>query len=108
MLAWHYHDEDVPGPEAEVSLVLENLPGNPGEAEVRHFRVDENHSNAYTSWLEMGSPQAPAPEQYNALEQSGQLAELSGQPPVQFREGKAELAFMLPRKAVSLLELTWD
>ena len=31
VLAWHYHDDDVPGPDAAVALTLEHLP-----AGIRH------------------------------------------------------------------------
>ena len=26
VLVWHYHDDDVPGPDAEVEMLLEKLP----------------------------------------------------------------------------------
>lgn len=32
-----------------------------------------NHSNAYTVWKEMGSPQNPTPGQYIKLQAAGQL-----------------------------------
>ena len=97
----------MPGPEAEVELALSALPFASGEAKLQHFRIDEDHSNAFAAWKRLGSPQQPTPEQYAQLEQAGKLAALAG--PEMFRvEGGAVLVrFKLPRQAVSLLILTW-
>ena len=107
VLVWHYHDDDVPGPEADVELTLDNLPLTNGEARLEHFRIDEDHSNAFTAWIRMGSPQQPTPEQYIQLEKAGRLAALGGPENVPVAGGKATLAFKLPRQAVSLLQLSW-
>ena len=73
-MVWHYHDDDLAGPAAEVSLELSNLPGDVRSLAVENFLIDASHSNAYTAWLKMGSPQAPSAEQYAELERAGQLA----------------------------------
>src|SRR5262249_7234259 len=44
VLVWHYHDDDVPGPEAAVALTVSGLPMARGEARLQHFRIDEDHS----------------------------------------------------------------
>ncbi len=106
VLAWQYHDDDVSGPEAEVELTLSNLPISSGEAKLHHFRIDEQHSNAFTAWKAMGSPQSPTPEQYAQLEKAGQLAALA-ESSARVQNGKANLRFTLPRRAVSLLQFTW-
>jgi xylan 1,4-beta-xylosidase len=102
VMLWHYHDDDVPGPAAEVELNLHGLPEDFRATRVRHFRIDDEHSNAYTVWKKMGSPQEPTPEQYDALEQAGQLAEIA---PVEAQLDKdaATLSITLPRQSVSLL-----
>ena len=74
VLVWHYHDDDVPGPDAAVELTLDSLPLASGKASLQHFRIDEEHSNAFAIWKEMGSPQQPKSEQYAQLERAGQLA----------------------------------
>jgi len=56
----------------------------------------------------MGSPQAPTPDQYAALEQAGQLAALGPSETARVENGKSVLRFLLPRQAVSLLELEWE
>lgn len=102
VLVWHYHDDDVPGPDAAVTLVLNHLPAAAASARVRHFRIDSAHSNAFSVWKELGSPTAPTEAQYARMEQAGHLAEL---PAV---AGPGALQFSLPRQGVSLLVLDWD
>lgn len=108
ILVWHYHDDDVPGPAADVTLSLAGLeqPADGNDLRVEHFRIDDKHSNAFTLWKKLGSPQQPTAEQYAELEQAGRLAELKEAPPrVAVEDGAATMKFSLPRQAVSLLVL---
>lgn len=107
VLAWHYHDDDLPGPAAAVELAVGALPLSQGEAKLRHFRIDAEHSNAFVAWQRMGSPPEPTPEQSAQLERAGQLAELTAPETVSIHDSRLLLRFELPRQAVSLLELTW-
>ena len=106
VMLWHYHDDDEPGASAAVELALNALPVPQGEVKVRQFRIDEEHSNAFTAWKRMGSPQSPTAEQYSQLERAGKLASLADQS-VAVKEGKATLRLELPRQAVSLLVFEW-
>ncbi len=106
LLVWHYHDDDVAGPPANVELALSNLQAN--SARVEHFRIDEDHSNAFAAWKRMGSPQQPTPEQYSQLERAGQLATLAEPATARVENGKATLRIELPRQGVSLLVLHWQ
>ncbi len=108
VLVWHYHDDDVPGPNANVDLVLDNLPIVTGKVKLTHYRVDAGHSNSYEAWLKMGSPLLLSDEQYSDLEKAGQLAEFDPQRRLTVKDGKLDLNFALPRQAVSLLVLTWN
>lgn len=108
VMAWHYHDDDVPGPEAAVSLSVGGLPAVAREARLSHFRVDEHHGNAYGTWRRMGSPVAPDRKQYAELQEASRLTPLTGAPAsVAVRDGVATLEFTLPRQGVSLVELEW-
>jgi xylan 1,4-beta-xylosidase len=108
VLAWHYHDDDVPGADAAVELDLRGLPAAAmNGAKLEHYRIDQTHSNAYTVWKAMGSPQAPTPGQYAKLEQSGRLETVGAAEAVPVEGGRAAVRFNLPRQAVSLLVLTW-
>jgi xylan 1,4-beta-xylosidase len=106
VLVWHYHDDDVAGPDADVQLAFNGLPSATGTAKVQHFRIDEEHSNAFTAWKRMGSPQSLSPQHYFELEQAGGLALLNTEK-LSIESGKASLRFKLPRQAVSLVSLEW-
>jgi xylan 1,4-beta-xylosidase len=106
VLVWHYHDDDVPGPAAKISLNLSGLPPL-SNAKVTEYRIDQDHSNSYAAWQKMGSPQSPSPDQYAALEKAGQLAQIDNPPTIIVNGGTASLPFTLPRQAVSLFVLEW-
>ncbi len=106
VMVWHYHDDDIPGPPAEVKLLLDGLPAVK-EVRVHHFRIDDEHSNAFTAWKAMNAPLPISSIQAADLQRAGQLAELE---PATFRRveaGKLSLDFTLPREAVSLFILNW-
>jgi len=107
VMVWHYHDDDVAGPAAEVDLAVDGLPQQVREARVRLFRIDDNHSDAYTVWKKMGSPQKPTAEQHSELEKAGQLAEVDGQKPAAVEKGVAHLKVNLPRQGVALVVLDY-
>src|SRR5262249_55591042 len=64
VMAWHYHDDDVPGPAAAAEVTITGLPAKLGEAKLTQFRIDGEHSNAFAAWKKMDSPPKPTPEQY--------------------------------------------
>jgi len=107
VMAWHYHDDDLPGPDAAVELAVSSLPMAQGEARLVHYRIDENHSNSYAQWKRQGSPIAPNADQYAQLLASAQLAKMEGPATVAVEKGAAVLRFPLPRQAVSLVVLEW-
>ena len=106
VLLWHYHDDDLPGPTADVELTFANLPLPTGTATVEQFRIDADHSNAYTAWQRLGSQQAPTPQQYAELEDDGRLAEMEQVAPVEIRNRQATVRMSLPRQAVALLVIS--
>jgi xylan 1,4-beta-xylosidase len=107
ILVWHYHDDDLPGPEANVHLNLRGLPrAFAKEAKLTHYRIDRDHSNSYAAWLAMGSPIAPSDAQREILLKAAQLALLVGAAPaVPVDKNSVKLDFRLPRQGVSLLVL---
>jgi xylan 1,4-beta-xylosidase len=105
VMVWHYHDDDVLGPDAAVELDLAGLPGGSGHASLRHFRIDGNHSNSFAEWRRLGSPIAPDDRQYLTLRRAGELSLMDGPSEVAVAAGKATVNFSLPRQGVSLLVL---
>ena len=45
-----------PGPPADVALSLSHLADTGEPLLLQHFRIDQNHSNAYETWKRLGSP----------------------------------------------------
>ncbi len=107
LVVWHYHDDDVSGGAAKVDLMLNGLQAADGAVRLEHFRIDEDHSNAFAAWKRMGSPQQPTLEQYARLEKAGQLARMDGANTAQVKDGVVGIQFNLPRQAVSLLHFSW-
>lgn len=107
VMAWHYHDDDLPGDDAWVELELNGVPPHAGALEVTQFRIDQEHSNAFTAWKKLGSPQNPTPEQYAALEKAGSLTKIDPPREVEDAGQTITLRFRLPRQAVSLITLEW-
>jgi xylan 1,4-beta-xylosidase len=107
VLAWHYHDDDLPGEDAAVEMKITGLPPAAGAPRVEHYRIDETHSNAFTAWKAMGSPQSPTAEQYEKLERAGRLETLGPLEAARVENSTAVVPFKLPRQAVSLIVLRW-
>ena len=108
VMVWHYHDDDVAGPEAAVDLAVAGLPAAARQATVTHYRIDETHSNAYAAWKRMGSPIAPTRQQYDELEAASRLAVLEEPRSASAADGTLRLTFALPRQAVSLVTIEWE
>ncbi len=107
VLLWNYHDDDLPAPDAPIDLAIENLPATVQEVLVRHWRMDETHSNAYTLWKKLGSPREPSAEDQARLEAAGRL-EMIAPPERRAVEGRGiKSSFALPRQAVSLVQIEW-
>jgi xylan 1,4-beta-xylosidase len=107
VMLWNYHDDDLPAPAAPVQLTLAGLPAGAARVLVEHYRIDAGHSNAYTVWQQMGSPQQPTAEQYARLEAAGQLQLLGSPEWMGAKDGKLELRFDLPRQGISLVKVSW-
>jgi xylan 1,4-beta-xylosidase len=107
VMLWNYNDDDVEAADALVRLLIAGLPTAAARVEVRHYRIDRDHSNAYAVWKAMGSPQSPTPEQTARLEAAGQLQLLDSPRWLASDSGRVELSFALPRQAVSLVQLSW-
>ncbi|WP_188062331.1 GH39 family glycosyl hydrolase [Sphingobium sp. KCTC 72723] len=100
LLVWHYHDDDVAGPDAQITLSLNGIKGKPAQANL--WRVDGDHANAFSAWKTMGSPQSPDQDQYKLLEaasvmQPEKLRVTKGQ------SNAASIDLRLPRQGVALI-----
>jgi xylan 1,4-beta-xylosidase len=107
VLMWNYHDDDVPAAAAATRVIIAGLPSSARRVLLRHYRIDADHSNAYSVWKQMGSPQSPTTEQYARLESAGQLELLESPRWLIAHSGQVDVSFSLPRQAVSLIQASW-
>jgi xylan 1,4-beta-xylosidase len=105
VMVWHYHDDDLPAAPASVTIQVKNIPAK--RVSVKEYRVDEQASNAYTVWKGMGSPQQVSNEQYAVLEKSGKLKQIADEKRKAVQKGSYTRTIVLPRQAVSLIEVSW-
>ena len=108
VLIWNYHDDDIPAAATPIDLVISGLPAKTSRGQLEHYRIDSSHSNAFSAWKEIGSPQSPTPAQYERLEGAGQLQLLSSPAWIAISQGSAHLQFSLPRQGLSLVRLSWQ
>ena len=104
VLAWNYHDDDMPAEPAPIRLEIAHFPAKRVSAEI--FRMDADHSNSFAAWKRLGSPQMPTPGQQKQLEVS---AALQHDPPrtLAVHDAVATMDFSLPRQGVYLVRLKW-
>ncbi len=107
VLLWNYQDDDASATELPVQLKVAGLPRSAGRILVKHYRIDQNHSNSYTVWKATGSPQSLTAEQFQSLKAAGQLQLLESPRWVDSKDGAVRLDFPMPGESVSLVELSW-
>lgn len=107
VLLWNYHDADKAAAATPTTVELTGLPASATRVLVEHFRIDDTHSNAYTVWKAMGSPQQPTAEQYMRLKAEAGLQLLTPPTWVDVSGGKLTLKTELPRQSISLVKMTW-
>jgi xylan 1,4-beta-xylosidase len=107
IVSWNYHDDDLPGPTAHITLNISGLPADLVKVRMTEWRVDDTHSNAYTAWKAMGSPVKPTAEQHRQLEAASELSVSQSPTDLPIAGGHATVKLDLPRQAVSLIELAW-
>lgn len=110
ILLWNYHDILVPAEPASIRLKVQ-LPtdyfsnANIDAVRVTHYRIDDTHSNAYTKWLELGSPQEPTQEMIGQLKEAMQLQLLEPVMLLEVNDNEVRFGFELPRSGLSLIIL---
>jgi xylan 1,4-beta-xylosidase len=106
ILLWHYHDDDVPGPPADIHISLTGLA--PGvQLQERIWRVDRESGDAFTAWKTMGSPTNPSKSQVDQLISASHMAVRRVRMRVLSPDGSVTLQQRLSRQGVELIELEW-
>jgi len=107
VLVWNYHDVNQPADYSPTTITISGIPTGVHRVLLQHFRIDDTHSNAYTVWQHMGSPQHPTSQQYAELQSAGQLQLLTSPRWLVVSNGQVEVETGMPREGISLLHLTW-
>jgi xylan 1,4-beta-xylosidase len=107
VMIWNYHDDVASGPPATVQLTIKPPIPTVKRARITHYRIDDSHSNAYTRWLQAGSPKAPSPAQLAEFKNAGELQLLEPAKVAVVKDGQILVNFELPRLGVSLVEAKW-
>lgn len=105
LMVWNYHDDDLAAPSSLVTVMIENI--GKKKTLLQHYRVDDQFSNSFEKWKQMGKPQNVTTEQYSELEKSGQLQLLHSPEWITTENGTTTIKFELPRQGVSLIKLSW-
>jgi len=104
ILLWHYQDDDVPGPPADVHLVLTGLA--PGlQRQARAWRVDRQNGDAFTAWKAMGSPAKPTQQEVDKLLRSSRMTARAVRIGPPSHDGSVALERHLPLQSVELIEV---
>jgi xylan 1,4-beta-xylosidase len=96
VLLWHYHDDDLTGPDAAIRV---SINGITARQRARLWRVDQQHGNAFAAWQLMGSPARPSPAQVRRLQRASQM--IAEDIPMTARG----LDVLVPRQGVALIEI---
>ena len=107
VLVWNYHDVNEEAPATPTTVTIRGIPAGVQRVLLEHYRIDQTHSNAYTVWQHMGSPQKPTSQQYAELQAAGQLQLLTSPVWLDVMHGQVTISTALPRESISLLHLTW-
>lgn len=107
VLVWNYHDVNQPADPSPTTVTISGIPAGVHRVLLQHFRIDDTHSNAYTVWQHMGSPQHPSSQQYAELQAAGQLQLLTSPRWLVVTNGQVEISTEMPHEGISLLHLTW-
>lgn len=107
VLVWSYHDDSNQSAGTNVDLRIDRLPQGLSQVLLERWGVDQDHSNAYTVWQAMGSPQNPTAIQLERLKAAGQLQSLESPRWLSATGKSVAIAFTEPAQGLCLLSLTW-
>ena len=96
------YNEDVRDLEMKEIDVSVRFP-EPGLYRLRHYRIDQGFSNAYSVWKSLGKPVVPDGSQMELIKSRQGLELLEPECTIDVKDNVTELSFNLPHHSVSLL-----
>lgn len=102
----NYQSEKVnnDGDSFDFVLNIKTLWNPKSKVVLKHWRIDDNHSNSYTAYKKAGSPNAPTPIQIDAIKSKMELETLEIIQDMNVAD-LADYKMSLPCNAVSLIEI---
>lgn len=107
VMVWNYHDAEKTGDSAPTSVTVRGLPKGVSRVRLAHYRIDDSHSNAYTVWKAMGSPQNPSADQMRELKDKEGLQLLESPRWLVAQDGLVTIDTVMPSHSISLMTLDW-
>jgi xylan 1,4-beta-xylosidase len=107
VMLWNYHDAEKAAPSVPVTVTVTGLPKMLSQVRLTHYRIDDSHSNAYTVWKAMGSPQSPSAAQIAELKSKDGLQLLESPRFAPVANGAVTVGTEMPHHSISLLMLDW-
>ena len=107
VMVWNYHDAEKTSDAAPAAIQVRGLPEGVSRVRLTHYRIDDTHSNAYTVWKAMGSPQNPTAEQIAALKDKEGLQLLESPRWLTAQDGAVAVNAVMPHHSISLMRLEW-
>ena len=107
VMVWNYHDAEKTGDSAPASVTVRGLPEGVSRVRLSHYRIDDTHSNAYTVWKAMGSPQNPSADQIALLKDKDGLQLLESPRWLVVQDGAVTVDTVMSAHSISLMTLEW-
>ena len=106
VLVWRHTDDQYQTDEAEtaVSVAVQGLGDR--SFQLSHYRIDQNHSNSYTVWKSLNSPQDPTEDELATIKSRQGLESFEPAKTVKANHGALSVDISLPLPSVSLLIFT--
>jgi len=105
MIFSHHDDWDMKG-EYEIEMEVINIPFIGQSFTMTHYRIDKNHSNAYTEWIRQGRPKYSTAFQAEKIISRQELELYEPRKEILLKDGKFKKKFTLPLHGVSLIMLS--
>lgn len=102
IMVYSHHDDWDMNENFDIKLVLN---GVSMDKTVTHYRIDKNHSNAYTEWVRQGKPDYPDAKEYKAIKERDGLELFTGETSIEPCKDGVTIGFNMPAHAISLLEV---
>jgi len=106
IIVYHFDERNQQGLGSPVlvNLTVQGL-GSISQMQMTHYRLDQEHSNAYAAWVALGSPANPTPAQIQQIKAKSELETLGPPTTPAVEGGRVNISFELPVNAVSLIIL---